>query len=86
MALLRVYMDLTGASEVKARSVFMYVCCRECDEVSVAGADWESGTMRAEEATTLSWLQEYEKQKDWLRIQVAIQEQFIRNCVTQMQR
>lgn len=30
-ALVRLYTDLTGASEPAARNVFMYVCCRECN-------------------------------------------------------
>jgi len=28
-SLIRLYMEITGASESMARSVFMYVCCRE---------------------------------------------------------
>jgi hypothetical protein len=29
LSLIRLYMDLTGASESSARSVFMSVCCQE---------------------------------------------------------
>jgi hypothetical protein len=35
LSLVRLYMELTGASEVGARSVFMHVCCREGPDAPV---------------------------------------------------
>ena len=34
---MRLYIDLTGASESEARAVYMHVCCRQSDDASVSG-------------------------------------------------
>ena len=45
----KVYMDLTGASECMARSVFMHVCCREDEDAKVADVNG-TDALRQEEA------------------------------------
>lgn len=38
-SLVRLYMELTGTSELWARGVFMHVCCREGENTDLADAN-----------------------------------------------
>ena len=47
--MVRLYMELTGASESQARGVFMHLCCRQGEVATLAEAG-EIGALPQEEA------------------------------------
>jgi len=63
-SLVNLYMDLTGATESRARSVFMYVCCHPKETIPVSlefGPDAVVRSRRRQEPiaadiTTVGWL------------------------------
>jgi hypothetical protein len=59
--LVRLYMELTGASESTARNVFMYVCCQKPEKASngengTATAVWEPVQRNVRNAEGSNWL------------------------------
>jgi hypothetical protein len=69
-SLVKLYMELTGASESTARSVFMHVCCREIEDGNVTD---ENGinVFREEEAVRESFGWNFGDASGWLRETVA---------------
>ena len=64
-SLLKLYMELTGASESAARSVFMHVCCCEMEEDSPPEGRGVENLLR-EEAARFSHTEVLEPASRWI--------------------
>ena len=70
-SLVRLYMELTGASESRARNVFMYVCCQEPGEPGLSSQSEMNGVL-SEQSVTDSLLREYRELSGWLKMGVVV--------------
>jgi hypothetical protein len=70
-SLVRLYMDLTGASEATARSVFASLCCRETPD-ECAAVEISPAIMRRREPVTRNLLAREVEDPKWLMEAVAI--------------
>jgi hypothetical protein len=66
LSLVKLYMELTGASESTARNVFMHVCCRESDDTGMAAINGIDA-LQPEAPARNSFVSSFESADAWLR-------------------
>ena len=70
-SLMKLYMELTGANESRARSVFMFVCCGEGRDAALS-SERDTDTLRWEEPVRDPLVRSFGDASNWLKRAVAV--------------
>jgi len=71
LPLIGLYMELTGASESAARSVFIYICGRECGDAGMP-EDADPDILRWEEPARNTFARDFGEMSEWLSRALAV--------------